>query len=382
MGARQELPNGAHNPPVGDTVVARAQVSRRLDWVDIAKAGAILLVVVYHVGSNGLSYLTPGSNRAEDVWATLNAVLIPVRMPLFFLVSGVLAVGAVQRPWSRVWRKRVADLVWPFALWTVLFAVPYALAYSEAGVTGTALEAASWALIAAGAYWYLPALAVFFVVAWLLRRTPLLLLVLAVALWRGAPVIRSALGDEIDPDAVLTIYRWATFLVWFALGVTARPLIERIAHLPVYVSLVTAPLYAVAAVLVYQFGWSLVPALNVLGIVTALILSAQLAKSARLVGLGRYLAKRTLPIYLIHPILLAILVGFLGARVPNSTAVSLVLVPVLVIAFTWLSVKGYDALTGPAGWLFKLPQRTRGERQGVTLPDTDKAPAPAREPWA
>ena len=377
MGARQDLPhNGAGNSPAVDAAATPAQGTRRLDWVDIAKAGAILLVVVYHVGSNGLSYLTPGSNRAEDVWATLNAVLMPVRMPLFFLVSGVLAVGAIQRPWGLVWRKRVADLAWPFALWTLLFAVPYALAYSETGVTGTALEAGSWALIAAGAYWYLPALAVFFVVAWLLRRTPILLLIVAAAAWQGAPVIRSALGDEIDPDAVLTIYRWATFLVWFALGVAARPLIERIAHLPVYVSLVTAPLYAVAAVLVYQHGWSLVPALNVLGLITALILSAQLARLPRLVRLGSYLAKRTLPIYLIHPILLAILVAFLGSRVPNITALSLVLVPVLVIAFTWLSVNAYDALTGRAPWLFSLPRR-RTRIDPPTLADNDEAPARA-----
>lgn len=344
MSARLDLP-------------AIATGNGRLDWVDIAKAGAILLVVVYHVGSNGLSYLTPGSNRAEDVWATLNAVLIPVRMPLFFLVSGVLAVGAIQRPWAMVWRKRVGDLLWPFALWTLLFAVPYALAYAEQSVTGTALEAASWTPIAAGAYWYLPALAVFFAAAWLLRRAPVVLLVIAVVLWRGAPFIRGAVGGFIDPDATLTIYRWATFLVWFALGAAARPLIERIAHLPVYVALITAPLYGVAAVLVYQHGWALVPALNVLGLITALIASAQLAKSARMVRLGSYLAKRTLPIYLIHPILLAIVVAFLGSRVPNMTVLSLVLVPVLVAAFTWLSVRIYDALRGQADWLFSLPKR-------------------------
>lgn len=375
MDTRQDLPsNGTGNQP--GAAAALAQGTRRLDWVDIAKAGAILLVVVYHVGSNGLSYLTPGSNRAEDVWATLNAVLMPVRMPLFFLVSGVLAVGAIQRPWGQVWRKRVADLAWPFALWTLLFAVPYALAYSETVAGETALEAMSWTLIAAGAYWYLPALAVFFVVAWLLRRTPILLLILAAAAWQGAPVIRDALGDEVDPDAALTIYRWATFLVWFALGIAARPLVERVAHLPVYVALVTAPLYAVAAVLVYQHGWSLVPALNVLGLVTALILSAQLARSPRLVRLGSYLAKRTLPIYLIHPILLAILVAFLGSRVPNITLLSLVIVPVLVVAFTWLSVRAYDTLSGRTPWLFSLPRR-RTRIGPPTQPDRDEAPARA-----
>ena len=363
MGARLDIPaNGAGNPAPAGTAPASdpgppRRGNGRLDWVDIAKAGAILLVVVYHVGSNGLSYLTPGSNRAEDVWATINAVLMPVRMPLFFLVSGVLAVGAIQRPWALVWRKRVGDLLWPFALWTLLFAAPYALAYAEQSVTGTALEAASWTPIAAGAYWYLPALAVFFAAAWLLRRTPVVLLVIAVVLWRGAPFIRGAVDDVIDPDATLTIYRWATFLVWFALGAAARPLIERIAHLPVYVALIAAPLYGVAAVLVYQHGWSLVPALNVLGLITALIASAQLAKSARMVRLGSYLAKRTLPIYLIHPILLAIVVSFLGSRVPNVTVLSLVLVPVLVAAFTWLSVSAHDALSGKADWLFSLPKR-------------------------
>jgi peptidoglycan/LPS O-acetylase OafA/YrhL len=91
--------------------------------------------------------------------------------------------------------------------------------------------------------------------------------------------------------------------------------------------------------------------------VTALILSAQLARSPRLVRLGSYLAKRTLPIYLIHPILLAVLVAFLGSHVPNITVLSLVIVPVLVIAFTWLSVRTYDTLSGRTPWLFSFPRR-------------------------
>jgi len=332
-------------------------VTQRLHWADIAKAGAIVLVVVYHVGSTGLSELTEGENAAKSAWAAVNAALVPVRMPLFFLISGVLAVGAIQRRWTEVWRKRVADLLWPFALWTLAFAVPYALAYATGGITGTTLEAASWTFVAAGAYWYLPALIVFFLATWLLRNTPMVLLGFAIALHAAAPMIRDALGDAIDPDVRITIYRWATFLVWFALGATARKQIEYVAHLPAYVAVVTASVYVFAAILVYQYGWTLTPVLNVLGVVTALIASAQFARFARPVRLGRYLAKRTLPIYLIHPILLAIMVAVGGSLIPNTAVLSAVAVPVLVVALTWASVKLYDSVTGRADWLFRFPQR-------------------------
>ena len=45
----------------------------RLHWVDVAKASAVVLVVLYHVAITGMSVLTVGSNRVEAVLAALSA---------------------------------------------------------------------------------------------------------------------------------------------------------------------------------------------------------------------------------------------------------------------------------------------------------------------
>lgn len=74
----------------------------------------MVLVVVYHVSLTGLNNMARGGDYATHFWGLLSTWLLPVRMPLFFLVSGVLATNALQRPWRRILRPRILDHVWTF----------------------------------------------------------------------------------------------------------------------------------------------------------------------------------------------------------------------------------------------------------------------------
>lgn len=345
----------------------------RLGWADVAKTGAILLVVIYHVGGTGVGMLTPGNTGlVTTVWSTVNTVLLPTRMPLFFLVSGVLATAAITRPWTAVWRGRIANMLWPFILWTLLYSVLYGFLYARSTpVEGFAASAVT-VFLGGNAYWFLAALVFFFCTARLLRRFPRTLLFISIAAWLCAPLLRTFLEQFLDPTLTTTVFRWCTFLVWFVVGCFARRLVERVAALPAIAVPLAMGLYGVVAVFVYShegpaFPW--VPVLNILGIVSAVTLSAQLATFAPVRRVGGYLARRTLPIYLLHPVLLAAVI--LVAQYPSGTStvtpdsrlLNIALVPALVAALVLVSVKTYDLTLGSRfEWLFRFPGGARKRR--------------------
>ncbi|MEE6273357.1 acyltransferase [Georgenia sp. MJ206] len=333
----------------------------------MAKAGAVVLVVLYHVGRTGLSHLLPGSDSlVVAAWGGINEALLPVRMPLFFLASGILAAPAMARPWARLWRPRVVNLVWPFVLWGVIHALTAGLAHGGDDVPGQVL--ASLAAIPAGgtAYWYLAVLVVIFVLARLLRRAPAVLVVASVAALGVAPLVPAALSGTVGEAAAVNVGRVCYFAVWFLLGCFARPVVERVAALKPW-PLVAASfvLYAGLAYLVYVRKLSAPPGvvLTVVGLAGAIAASVLLARSARVRRLAAYISRRTLAIYVVHPVLLTLAVAVVrtddGTVLPlGSVAVDVVLAPVLTVALVWLAVLAYDISSRVwMGWLFAPPAR-------------------------
>lgn len=341
------------------------QAGERLHWADLAKAAAVVLVVLYHVAGQGMRMLTPGDNRAEALYATFSVWLLPVRMPLFFMISGVLAVNALQRPWPQIWRPRVLTHLWTFGLWTVLFAVPYTMAYAPSTFDTTVRRAFSWVLSLGGAYWYLPLLAAFFLVAKLLRKVPAVLMVLAAGgylVWAQVPMPPQEFAGGVAFDAVFTLRRFLNFFIWFVLGALLRPLVEKWSRLPWPTVLLALPLYGLGAMEIYggpRSRWMevITPALSVLGITVALVGCRALARWEPARRLGRYLAERTLPIYVFHPILLALLIWWSPGFGKQGSVVSIWLVPLLVIGLTWASCFLYDRLRDAMPWLFQMPAK-------------------------
>jgi len=339
------------------------QTSTRLDWVDLAKAAAIVLVVVYHVGGTGVSRLLPGADSwAVDGWRLVNSALLPVRMPLFFLASGVLAARALERGWSRLLRPRVGNLLWPFLLWSVVFAVVTGFAYAPQDPLGYTRENLAAIPVGGTAYWYLSVLVVLFVTARVLRRFGSSLLVLATVAAGLAPLVAPALADVLGDAAATNVARVCYFAVWYFIGCFGRPLVERVAGLAPWPLLAVAvPAYVGLVVLVYVRGTSvdLSAVMSLVGLTAALVASAWAARAGWVRRLARYLGARTLAIYVLHPILLNLLV--VAAResgwvAPHSPVVALLLVPVLSIALTAAATGLYD-LSGRIGlrWLFTLP---------------------------
>ncbi|MEK8228051.1 acyltransferase [Oerskovia sp. M15] len=190
----------------------------------------------------------------NEAWRQLNNQLIPVRMPLFFLVSGMLATRAVARPWRAVRRPRVADILWPFVLWSLVYGAATGAAYATdpGGWAGAAFV--NWAAIPLGgtAYWYLSALVVFFCTAWLGRRFGAILVLVAFTAWLAASSMTPLLSPVLGVSLTTNVVRWCYFGLWYMVGCFARDIVARIANLPLLPTFgVSACLYVLVARKVY-----------------------------------------------------------------------------------------------------------------------------------
>ena len=90
----------------------------RVVWLDIARGGTILLVVSWHAFL-AASVLGDVGNIVKN----FNQDARPIRMPLFFFCSGMLAAELLMKQWSAVIKKRVLPVVWLILVWTLVQAI-------------------------------------------------------------------------------------------------------------------------------------------------------------------------------------------------------------------------------------------------------------------
>src|SRR3954447_5258074 len=91
------------------------EMGARLLWPDLARGGCILLVVLLHADF-GLAHI--GEN---DPWLhLLNRLLVPLRLPVFFLVSGMLGASILSRPARMALVHRIGRYFYLYALWWLL----------------------------------------------------------------------------------------------------------------------------------------------------------------------------------------------------------------------------------------------------------------------
>lgn len=373
-------------PPVPPEVEpARSAAPPRLHWVDVAKAAAIVLVVVYHVSLTGTAYLLPGSTDwGAEAWRALSRALMPVRMPLFFLVSGLLARSAVARPWVLVRRRKLANLLWPFVLWSLAFGPAFALGYGATVGPRRQVAAEQWAAAAwgSGAYWYLAVLAIFVVIARALRDRGVLLVAVAAVAWLETPVVDRMLDGVLPADLATTLTRLMSFGVWFFLGCFARPVVERVAATTGRAGLLAASACFVGlTVWIYGVGGAPRHAghlASVVGVLAAAGLSVRLARHPGVRRWSRLVAECTLPIYVVHPMLLTLAVAATrrpegGAGVPGGDPVLGLLFTPVVTALLVAAAVGLHRLAGAirARWVFQAPAWIT---DGGRVPDAGRAP--------
>jgi uncharacterized membrane protein YcfT len=325
----------------------------RLDWVDAAKGMAILLVVLHHA-----VWFLESSGQAPAAVVEVNSALASLRMPLFFLASGLFAAGPLALPWRTLLHKRVAFFLYLYLLWTLIRFTFFATLVPE-GVDpdGSANPSVLlWALLLPGpGLWFLYALALFAVIGKLVRRVPVPVQLAA------AGVLSALAGAEILQFDSFSWTFMARYLFFFLLGCHARQLIEGLARSSSLVKVAAAGVACgVSAAGALALDIRSVPgialALNLVAVAFGVLLAAYLCRY----HVGRpliVLGQRTLPVYLIHMFwLAAIMIGVRHLDLPLAIAYGLPLV--MTAALIALSLLTHRLLVrAGASSLFALPGR-------------------------
>lgn len=338
--------------------------TERIVWIDAARGICVLGVVLMHTTlSSYLGYLQPGASTG--FWSWFIDAMTPFRIPGLAMLSGLLLARRIRHGWSdRTVRVSVASSYWLYAVWLLAFALYAGLvgAYVWTGPLG-GTGAIRWdaylneLVLPKTLLWYVFALAVWTALLATLRRVdPALVLVVLVVVSICSHYVPVADNN----DQYRNLMRYAVF---FAIGVYGSAwLRERVAsrHLP----------FALGALAVY-LGAGGIMAMGdphvgaVLSVprdaAAAILLLLLMSVICRARPVGRALAwigRRTLPIYVLHGLLLELL-----SRVPNwglviDRPVIRSLAPLLVtLAIAILSVAVYElVMRTPARVVFELPR--------------------------
>ncbi|WP_344147982.1 acyltransferase family protein [Nocardioides koreensis] len=341
-------------------------------WPDLAKGLCILLVVLHHATTKHYAGLVPAELAVVgDAWVGFSHLVKPIRMPLFFLISGLFASGALHRPWRRVVR-RVAGPYYLYVVWLLLLGVAFSVERSlPMNRTQDLGELALDLVFASTGLWFLYALAVYFVLAKLLVR------VRTTTVLAGAAA-GSALALAVPPEEVNRMSVLVNFV--FFLAGSRRPDLLRASAgfdrrrlLPAL-----GVAYAVLAALLAATGaprpWDLL--LSAVGVPAAVLGSVALSRRPAVAGPLAWLGRRTLPVYVLHMPVLALVhhtVTTLDAETVPGLLMAVAGYPLLVTALVAAACLGLHAvlLRARMGFLFELPHRPRVEAAGGSASGRD-----------
>lgn len=191
-------------------------VTKRIDWVDIAKGICIIFVVMMH------STLGVEEAAGQTGWMhNVVAFAKPFRMPDFFLISGLFLHQVIDRPWRRYLDRKVVHFLYFYVLWlTIQFVFKSPAIMAEGGVTAV-INAYLFAFVEPfGTLWFIYLLPVFFLATRFMREVPAWLVLTMLAILEIMP---------IDTGWIM-IDEFCSRFVYFYAGYALAPKIFRLAN--------------------------------------------------------------------------------------------------------------------------------------------------------
>ncbi len=343
----------------------------RVDWVDAAKGISILLVVLYHCTS-----LSEAAGFEVTYSLRLNHLLQPIRMPLFFFVAGIFAGSAVAKSWPDLFRRKVLLMAWLLLLWALI-----RIAWSTWVLPVFPSEVGNWwsvpmALVRpSNGLWFLWSLAIFFVVAKILRGR-LRVIGLVIALVASIGGMGYAFSDSgLTSFLNYLPYRNSIKYFFFFFVACSFPMAAlSLDRIPLFRGLIFASI-AMITTLWFRDHTGGVLMKGLIGFVSCCVGVAWLLFisrfSMRLPGVGALLSwigRNTLPIYVSHALIitlfLALVAGVHQKVGPIMELFPFVLVPIVValsllVRVIVLKVGGY--------WMYELPARNRDVRKSASI---------------
>lgn len=307
----------------------------RQRWIDTVKGTAIVLVVLGHAYGLQQDY----GWQAHGLWNDANILLGLWRMPVFMLVAGFFVTRSLEKYGSQYWRRRPLNMLWLFVVWTVAFALSYLLIGALSATLTPQAKLGEWVhetLTFDSYLWFLIALAVYYSLQAVVGPHPQAGAVLVAA---GLYLVFvPGLVDKVSWGSNEVPKHWLFFLAgaWGSAVLRAR-----VPEIPVRRGLAWCAAFAVSLLLwmptrdvpVLEHFTAAVPPL--LGIPAGLWL-LHLLDGRRGMGWARTTGSRSLPIYVLHAIILQLLLAAM-TRVAWPEAVGTVMLwvgPILLTAVT------------------------------------------------
>ena len=354
-------------------VAVRRPVEDRA-WVDFAKGIAIVLVVLYHAALFLDEFdLAGGTVRLRNL-------LMFIPMPVFFFVAGLTARRMLTWSFRDLWRRRLLPLVYLYLLWSLVRVVFYLvvphLRGSETAPTNP-VNIALLPVLPTSSYWFIWALAIFTVVAWLLRAVPP---AVQIAL-AGILAVLSTTPGLLDANNV-GWDRVMQNLVFFLLAVYIPHWVYRVAaRTRVWHVVVLAVLYAAIAVVLVALHASRVPgsvlvesAIAVAMTVGISVLLTRVPWLSFVTSLGR----QSLQIYLLHLFIVALVLWIVAPFANYSLLLRFsAVLPFALAAIALIGSVLLARVLRRFTWLWVSPIRRRPRRMVVS-----PAAMPADEPVA
>lgn len=369
-----------------ETVVAPAP-RPRLAWVDATRGYCVAAVVLFHVvlwhfGSGGAE-VAPAADR---VWRFVNSVLGSVRMPVLLAVSGLVLARQVREGMHRrTTGFRAANNYYLYVVWLLVYAVFYlffAQPYLHHRVDGWGIL--RQLVLPATTLWYIYALALYIVVLALARRVPPWI-VLSVLL------VLSTVVHSLRYPAELWL-KVPELFIFFAIGVYGAERVRGLAEKANVLRLLGATLAAMGITALGRFATTPVTdallfvlrgtAFMVLAVTTVAIA----VRWSPVRRLGTALGQRTLIVYTLHPLLIALLTIVAAGPARQalervwSTEVGALLYPLLATLGIVLAAMGFQILAERVrlGFLFEMPRRWRVRFGRVPAVPAEPVPASGR----
>lgn len=309
----------------------RLSTDERMQWMDVLRGVAILLVIAWHAPA--IPQLLGA--RLPDWLLAANDFFLPYRMPTLMFVSGLLLPAALRKPPARYYWGKFQFVVWPYLIWSGLHLLQMA---SDESI----FHWRSW--IATGYLWFIFFIACYYAVAPLLARLPVWLV--------PAGALAAAL---VLPDGLPL--RMAYFAVFFFAGaaVSRSPRTLELIGSTRWVALLAGAAAlcfgVVSASQRMQFDGVTVP-LSMCGIIAA-IAWARHVEHMRWTRPIRFIGRNSLVFYVAHfPVILAVWVLLQDVLAPNLGMASVVLFAVAIASCWALSILQRRR---PLAWLYRAP---------------------------
>ena len=354
-----------------------------MKWLDVAKGGAILLVVLHH------AFLQlSGQGIQSAIYAPLDDLLKQVRMPTFFLASGIATSFLIGRSRTEFVARKLLPMAWIFLVWTVVLGLlsavdPTAAPLSDDGVVTYVGEAL---VRPTNGMWFVWGLGLLTLAAFLVRRLPPALVLGGVA----GLAVASGFGlvpHEAGPFLPWVVRNVTGYAFLFFAGLYLPAAFQRLAADPRRLAgatlAATATLIAVCALDLAQGGgltaeWQ--PVRSLAGGLAGLGVAMGVAALPILGGWLEWVGARSLAIFVGHGVFLLPFERLAGrslAAADPSEAARLATGLGLAVAAVLTALLLHAALTRlRLGWLYVLPP-TVGRRAGDAIRPLIRPAAPA-----